>query len=137
MTFPVYKQLYSLVSIIGAIRAVVFYIGGHKKPKTVKEMVRDRDPQAFWLDERFDTNPGFLADEGEKQRGEVVAAAQRYSMIKEDKSTHAAPEAPPSVFKASERHRIVYGSVMSSPAMSSRSSMDIDFLPPVTANTAL
>lgn len=63
VTIPIYKQLYSLVSIIGAIRAVVFYLGGHKLPKTVREMVKEGDKRAFWLDPRFETNPGFLADE--------------------------------------------------------------------------
>jgi hypothetical protein len=65
MTYPLYKQLYSLVSIFGAIRAVLFYAGGHKKPKTIKKMILDNDPNAMWLDPRFDKNPAFLADEAE------------------------------------------------------------------------
>ncbi|KIW01793.1 uncharacterized protein PV09_06965 [Verruconis gallopava] len=64
LTIPVYKQLYALVSIIGAIRSVVYYFGGHKLPKTIKEMVADKDERCLWLDPRFETNPGFLADEG-------------------------------------------------------------------------
>ena len=64
VTYPVYKQMYATVSIIGAIRSVTWYIGGHKKPKTVKQMVKEKDERAFWLDQRFENNPGFLADEG-------------------------------------------------------------------------
>jgi hypothetical protein len=65
VTYPLYKQLYALVSIFGAIRAVIFYAGGHKKPKTIRKMISDNDPNAVWLDPRFDTNPAFLADEVE------------------------------------------------------------------------
>jgi cellulose synthase/poly-beta-1,6-N-acetylglucosamine synthase-like glycosyltransferase len=65
ITYPLYKQLYALVSIFGAIRAVIFYAGGHKKPKTIKNMIKDNDPNALWLDPRFDSNPAFLADEAE------------------------------------------------------------------------
>ena len=65
ITYPLYKQLYSLVSIFGAIRAVIFYFGGHKKPKTIKKMIKDEDPNAVWLDPRFENNPAYLADEAE------------------------------------------------------------------------
>lgn len=64
VTYPVYKQMYATVSVIGAIRSVTWYIGGHKKPKTVKQMLKEKDERAFWLDQRFENNPGFLADEG-------------------------------------------------------------------------
>jgi hypothetical protein len=66
MTIPIYKQIYALVSLIGAVRSVLFYIGGHNKPKTVKQMVEDGDERAFWLDPRFESNPAFLADISEK-----------------------------------------------------------------------
>ncbi|KAF2112784.1 hypothetical protein BDV96DRAFT_623053 [Lophiotrema nucula] len=69
VTYPVYKQLYAFVSIFGAIRSVLFYIGGHCRPKTIKKMISDEDPNAFWLDSRFDSNPAFLADEGEALLG--------------------------------------------------------------------
>ena len=62
MTIPIYKQIYALVSLIGAVRSVLYYIGGHNKPKTVKQMIKDGDERAFWLDPRFETNPAFLAD---------------------------------------------------------------------------
>lgn len=62
MTIPIYKQIYALVSLIGAVRSILYYIGGHNKPKTVKQMVKDGDERAFWLDPRFETNPAFLAD---------------------------------------------------------------------------
>ncbi|KAJ4412415.1 hypothetical protein N0V91_000888 [Didymella pomorum] len=62
ITIPIYKQIYALVSLIGAIRSVLYYIGGHNQPKTVKQMVKDGDERAFWLDPRFETNPAFLAD---------------------------------------------------------------------------
>lgn len=62
VTYPVYKQLYALVSIFGAIRAVLYYIGGHPRPKTIRQMIKEKDERAFWLDSRFRTNPGFLAE---------------------------------------------------------------------------
>jgi cellulose synthase/poly-beta-1,6-N-acetylglucosamine synthase-like glycosyltransferase len=64
VTIPLYKQLYYFVSVIGAIRALVFYIGGHKRPLTVKQMIEVGDERVLWLDPRWATNKGFLADEG-------------------------------------------------------------------------
>jgi hypothetical protein len=66
VTYPFYKQLYALVSIFGAIRSVVFYIGGHKRADSVSTMIKNKDERIFWKDPRFESNPGFLADEGEK-----------------------------------------------------------------------
>jgi hypothetical protein len=119
LTYPVYKQLYSLVSIIGAIRSVVFYIGGHNMPKTIRQMVKEQDPQAFWLDPRFENNPGFLADEGEAKS----AAAQTQEVQCEEKYTPACPVIgmPPSVFARSER------TLYSSPAIST---MSLDYMAP-------
>jgi hypothetical protein len=54
------------VSLVGGIRSVVFYVGGHTKPKTVKQMIEDGDERAFWLDPRFESNPAFLADVGQE-----------------------------------------------------------------------
>ncbi|KAK0275449.1 hypothetical protein LTR35_011151 [Friedmanniomyces endolithicus] len=68
VTIPLYKQLYYLVSVIGGIRALVFYIGGHKRPLTVKQMINSGDERVLWLDPRWATNKGFLADEGETLR---------------------------------------------------------------------
>lgn len=65
LTYPFYKQLYALVSIVGAIRSVTFYIGGHKRAKNVRTMIKENDERVFWKDPRFETNPAFLADEGE------------------------------------------------------------------------
>ena len=64
VTIPLYKQLYYFVSVIGAIRALVFYIGGHKRPLTVKQMIKVGDERVLWLDPRWAANKGFLADEG-------------------------------------------------------------------------
>jgi hypothetical protein len=64
VTIPLYKQLYYLVSVIGGIRALVFYIGGHKRPLTVKQMIKVGDERVLWLDPRWATNKAFLADEG-------------------------------------------------------------------------
>ena len=64
-TYPAYKQLYSVVSVWGAVRAVTYYIAGHVKPFSVKQMIARGDERVFWLDPRFERNPGFLADEGE------------------------------------------------------------------------
>jgi hypothetical protein len=66
MTIPVYKQIYSLVSLIGGTQCAVLY-RGHTKPKTVKQMVEDGDQRAFWLDPRFESNPAFMADAGEEE----------------------------------------------------------------------
>lgn len=67
MTIPIYKQIYALVSLIGTVRGFLFYIGGHNKPKTVKQMVKDGDEHAFWLAPRFESKPAFLADEIEEK----------------------------------------------------------------------
>jgi cellulose synthase/poly-beta-1,6-N-acetylglucosamine synthase-like glycosyltransferase len=70
ITIPVYKQLYYFVSVIGAIRALVFYIGGHKLPLTAKQMIEAGDERVLWLDPRWATNKAFLADEGVALRAE-------------------------------------------------------------------
>jgi hypothetical protein len=120
LTYPVYKQLYSIVSIIGAIRSVVFYIGGHKMPMTIRQMVKERDPQAFWLDPRFETNPGYLADDEEAK----TAAAQVQQLTVAGKGPeHPVIDLPPSVFARSER------TMYSSPEMSV---LSLDFMEPVT-----
>jgi cellulose synthase/poly-beta-1,6-N-acetylglucosamine synthase-like glycosyltransferase len=77
VTIPLYKQLYYFVSVIGAIRALVFYIGGHKRPLTVKQMIEVGDERVLWLDPRWAANKGFLADEGvalklAKEEGGVI-----------------------------------------------------------------
>ncbi|KAM0711773.1 hypothetical protein Q7P35_001142 [Cladosporium inversicolor] len=64
ITIPLYKQLYYFVSVIGAIRALVFYIGGHKLPLTAKQMIEAGDERVLWLDPRWATNKAFIADEG-------------------------------------------------------------------------
>ncbi|KAH7111536.1 hypothetical protein EDB81DRAFT_894248 [Dactylonectria macrodidyma] len=66
ITYPIYKQLYALVSIIGGIRCVLYYVGGHVKAKPIYKMVQDGDEACFWLDPKFETNPGWLADEKEQ-----------------------------------------------------------------------
>jgi hypothetical protein len=65
LTYPAYKWLYAAVSVAGAIRSVIWYIGGHSKAQNVRTMIKHGDERVFWRDPRFDTNPGFLADEGE------------------------------------------------------------------------
>jgi len=65
ISYPWYKQLYMVVAILGAIRAVCFYFGGHVKPMTIKQMLKAKDERCFWLDPRFATNPAWLADEAE------------------------------------------------------------------------
>lgn len=81
VTIPLYKQLYYFVSVIGAIRALVFYIGGHKLPLTAKQMIDAGDERVLWLDPRWATNKAFLADEGvalrsAKEGGNDCAAAK-------------------------------------------------------------
>ncbi|KAG9185960.1 hypothetical protein G6011_02516 [Alternaria panax] len=87
MTYPLYKQLYSLVSIFGAIRAVIFYAGGHKKPKTIKNMIKDNDPNAVWLDPRFETNAAYLTDEADA----LLAAAKEDDSNKAPTSVYMSP----------------------------------------------
>ncbi|EXL60931.1 hypothetical protein FOCG_00201 [Fusarium oxysporum f. sp. radicis-lycopersici 26381] len=65
-TYPIYKQLYSFVSVFGAVRWALFYIGGHVRAKPIRNMLKDGDEACFWLDPRFETNPAWLADEKEK-----------------------------------------------------------------------
>ncbi|KAK0387065.1 hypothetical protein NLU13_5378 [Sarocladium strictum] len=67
LTYPIYKQLYVLVSVLGFIRAVLFYMGGYVRAKPVYKMLKDGDQECFWLDPRFETNPAWLADEREDQ----------------------------------------------------------------------
>lgn len=90
ITYPLYKQLYSLVSVFGAIRAVIFYAGGHKKPKTIRKMIKDQDPNALWLDPGFESNPAFLADEAE----ELKAASVATSETKVPSSVYISPGSP-------------------------------------------
>lgn len=66
LTYPWYKQIHAAVSILGAARSVGYYFGGHKRPLTIQQMIKTGDI-CFWLDERFETNPAFLADEAEAQ----------------------------------------------------------------------
>ena len=73
LTYPIYKQLYALVSVLGAVRCVLFYVGGYVKAKPIYKMIEDGDEECFWLDPRFDTNPGWLADEREQILREEAA----------------------------------------------------------------
>lgn len=50
-------------------------------PMTIRQMVKERDPQAFWLDPRFETNPGYLADDGEAIRAEGVAEGREETEV--------------------------------------------------------
>ena len=89
LTFPIYKQLYALVSIIGGIRCVLYYLGGHSYARPIYRMVKDGDERCIWLDERFEENPGFLADDreallrrepaGEKSSQDVTTKESRRS----------------------------------------------------------
>lgn len=67
LTYPIYKQLYTLVSVLGFIRAILFYMGGYVRSKPVYKMIKDGDKECFWLDPRFQTNPAWLADEREDE----------------------------------------------------------------------
>jgi hypothetical protein len=53
------------VAILGAVRAIGYFAGGHKRPLTIKQMIRRNDDRCFWLDPRFVANPGWLADEAD------------------------------------------------------------------------
>lgn len=66
-TYPVYKQLYTIVSIMGAIRWAGYYLGGHTRSKPIRQMLKEDDWRCFWLDPRFKENPAYLADEAEAQ----------------------------------------------------------------------
>lgn len=86
ITIPVYKQLYYLVSIVGAVRALVFYIGGHKLPLTAKQMIEAGDERVLWLDPRWATNKAFLADEG------VALRAAKEGGAKDGADSNSAPK---------------------------------------------
>lgn len=73
LTIPLYKQMYYLVSVVGGIRALVYYIGAHKRPLTVKQMIAAGDERIVWLDPRWATNKAYLADEGEALRAKKAA----------------------------------------------------------------
>ena len=90
MTYPLYKQLYSLVSIFGAIRGLIFYAGGHAFPTTIKNMIKDNDPNAVWLDPRFESNPAYLADEAEA----LLATASDDGNNKVLSSVYVSPASP-------------------------------------------
>ncbi|KAH7267746.1 uncharacterized protein BKA55DRAFT_590077 [Fusarium redolens] len=72
-TYPIYKQLYSFVSVFGAVRWALFYIGGHVRAKPIRKMLKDGDEACFWLDPRFEANPAWLADEREKMLADELA----------------------------------------------------------------
>lgn len=42
-------------------------------PMTIQQMVKERDLQASWLYPKFETNPGYLADDGKAIRANGVA----------------------------------------------------------------
>jgi hypothetical protein len=71
LTYPWYKLIYVIVAIFGAIRCVGFYFGGHQRPLTIQQMLKRKDERCFWLDPRFETNPAWLADEGETQQARM------------------------------------------------------------------
>jgi len=73
LTIPIYKQMYYLVSVVGGIRALLYFIGAHKRPLTVKQMIAAGDERIVWLDPRWATNKGYLADEGEALRAKKEA----------------------------------------------------------------
>jgi hypothetical protein len=100
VTIPLYKQLYYFVSVIGAVRALVFYIGGHKRPLTVKQMIEVGDERVLWLDPRWAANKAFLADEGIALRLAKEGAIQDVTGKLED--TNAAVRVTPVVIKVKD-----------------------------------
>src|SRR4051812_28530243 len=62
LTFPFYKQLYSTLSVMGAVRAATTYIAHPKKAFSIPAMENEADPACFWMRPEFLTNPGYLAD---------------------------------------------------------------------------
>lgn len=72
LTFPLYKFIYQVVSCLGVLRCIFFYWPSYKHTKTIKEWERE---DIFWLDDRFISNPGYLADtvvEGDDKLNESV-----------------------------------------------------------------
>jgi hypothetical protein len=76
LTYPWYKLIYIFVALFGAVRCVMYYVGGHQRPPTIQQMLKNNDPRCFWLDPRFETNPAWLADEGEQQEAKKKAEGQ-------------------------------------------------------------
>ncbi|MEO7163229.1 MAG: hypothetical protein ABI041_09950, partial [Bdellovibrionia bacterium] len=51
ISYPVYKLLYSAVSVAGALRAVLIYTPNFKRQPTIKELEEMKDPRCVWLNE--------------------------------------------------------------------------------------
>ena len=102
LTYPWYKQIYVIVSILGAIRCVGYYFGGHQRPLTIQQMLKKKDSRCFWLDPRFKTNPAWLADEAEARERRVFeeissAEVSEEELIKKTTRTTDMPLQPPHV----------------------------------------
>lgn len=62
LTMPVYKLMYSAVSIAGMLRVFFTYFPNKKRIPMINELeAREGDQRPFWLDPRFPDHPGFLA----------------------------------------------------------------------------
>lgn len=84
-TFPIYKMLYSSLSVIGAARSLYFYWPNKNKVLTVPEMEKRNDPRCIYLAAQFADDPGFLA----RDRTHEKAAVEHF-MKTEDLSTELA-----------------------------------------------
>lgn len=81
LTMPIYKLMYSLVSIAGLLRVFFTYFPNRKRIPMIPELeARTGDARPFWLDERFKDKPGYLAvpppsseDEEEEEEQEQLA----------------------------------------------------------------
>lgn len=95
VSYPLYKQIYVVVAICGAIRWAGFFLGGHQVPPTIQEMLKRKDERCFWLDPRFKDNPAWLADESE------ALAADRSRAEMENNLTAIPVPSPPEAAYAS------------------------------------
>lgn len=106
LTFPLYKQIYTVVSILGAIRWAGYYLGGHVRSKPIQQMLKEGDWRCFWLDPRFKTNPAYLADEAEAAEREKAPPAYVMEPVinpfsDETAITRMPPQAPDRVYMSS------------------------------------
>jgi cellulose synthase/poly-beta-1,6-N-acetylglucosamine synthase-like glycosyltransferase len=84
LTYPFYQQLHAAVPILGAVRTVMVFIGRNERKMSVREMIEANDQRVIWKDPRFESNPAFLADEGEALKRSSIESQNSESGLMSD-----------------------------------------------------
>jgi hypothetical protein len=84
LTYPFYQQLHAAVSILGAVRTVMVFIGRNERKMNVREMIEANDQRVIWKDPRFESNLAFLADEGEALKRSSIESQNSESGLVSD-----------------------------------------------------